>query len=29
VDWALHRGSYPLWSRLESDYSLFTGVFHA
>lgn len=23
VDWALHRGSYPLWEKLEPDYQLF------
>ena len=27
VDWILHRGSYPLLSRLEQDYTLFSRTF--
>lgn len=29
VDWALHRASYPLWPKLEQDYSLFERIFRA
>ena len=29
VDWILHRGSYPLLSRLEQDYTLFSRTFRA
>lgn len=27
IDWALHRGAYPLLSKLEQDYTLFSHVF--
>ena len=27
LDWVLHRGSYPLLSRLEQDYALFSRTF--
>ena len=27
LDWVLHRGSYPLLSRLEQDYTLFSRTF--
>jgi hypothetical protein len=29
IDWALHRGSYSLWPKLEQDYDLFTRSFQA
>ena len=27
IDWILHRGSYPLWPKLEQDYTLFQQIF--
>ena len=27
VDWILHRGSYPIWPKLEQDYALFASAF--
>ena len=27
IDWTPHRGSYPLLSKLEQDYALFSHVF--
>lgn len=29
IDWILHRGSYPLWPKLEQDYTLFQQIFQA
>lgn len=29
IDWVLHRGSYPLWPKLEQDYNLFSEAFRA
>ena len=29
VDWILHRGSYPIWPKLEQDYALFASAFRA
>ena len=29
IDWVLHRGSYPLWPKLQQDYELFEGAFRA
>lgn len=29
IDWALHRGGYPLWDKLEQDYQLFANAFQA
>ena len=29
IDWILHRGSYPLWPKLEQDYNLFSDAFQA
>ena len=29
LDWVLHRGSYPLLSRLEQDYTLFSRTFRS
>ena len=29
IDWALHRGSYSLRTKLEQDYALFERAFHA
>lgn len=29
IDWILHRGSYPLWPRLNQDYQLFNKAFRA
>ena len=29
IDWVLHRGSYPLWPKLEQDYNLFSDAFRA
>lgn len=29
IDWVLHRGSYPLWPKLEQDYDLFARAFQA
>ena len=29
LDWVLHRGSYPLLSRLEQDYTLFSHTFQS
>lgn len=27
IDWVIHRGSYPLWPKLEQDYILFRQIF--
>lgn len=29
VDWILHQGGYPLWSKLKQDYTLFEAAFRA
>lgn len=29
VDWILHKGSYPLWPKLQQDYALFESAFRA
>ncbi len=29
VDWILHKGSYPLWPKLQQDYALFEAAFRA
>lgn len=29
VDWIIHQGSYPLWDKLEQDYTLFDAALRA
>ncbi|MCI8478857.1 MAG: TetR/AcrR family transcriptional regulator [Oscillospiraceae bacterium] len=29
IDWIIHRGTYPLWPKLEQDYLLFHQLFRA